>query len=203
MITTSRALVLLLIAFAGSAAAERGDPRALVEGTTSAVIAELRERRASIEQSPSELAALVDRLIVPHFDFERMASYALGNYQRRFNEASRAEFTALFRTLLISTYAKALLEFRDQLINVSPLRLNPGDDDVMVRTKIIEGGAPPLAIDYRLHYGESGWKVYDMSIEGVSVVSTYRRSFASHIRRHGPDSLIERMRDRNAAESPA
>jgi phospholipid transport system substrate-binding protein len=127
-----------------------------------------------------------------------MARLVLGKYWRRANDEQKTTFEKEFRLLIVRTYATALLEYTDEVIEYPPTRLKPGDDDVTVQTVINQPGGVPIPVNYSLHLTEAGqWKVYDMVIDGISLVTNYRSSFASEIRRGSLDDLIGKLVEHN------
>jgi len=145
----------------------------------------------------SELAGLVDTRIVPVFDFERMTRIALARNWRLASPEQQLELTAQFKTLLVRTYSQALLEFRGLAIDYKPLRAAAGETEVTVRSAMRRPGVEALTIDYELADGVGGWRVYDVKIAGVSLVLTYRESFAATVRASGIDGLIKALGDKN------
>jgi len=168
-------------------------PDALMSSLTAEVLARLRADRGS------DLAALVESRIVPVFDFERMTAIALGRNWRLASSAQRSELAAQFKTLLVRTYSRALVEFRDAAIEYRPLRAAAAaaESEVTVHSQVRRSGAEPLTIDYDMADGAAGWRVYDVKIAGVSAVLTYRESFAATVRAEGIDGLIKALADKN------
>ena len=148
-------------------------------------------------QFPNHLYALVDEVVLPHFDFSAMTDLALGNYQDKIDAARKPLITSEFRALLVRTYGKALLEYNDQVIVYKPMEGSIDSGEVTVRTEIEQPGGFPIPLDYRLKLGEQGWKVYDISVDEISLVTNYRSSFARQIRKNGVDGLIELLKSRN------
>lgn len=193
-------LLLLVACLAGAVRASAEpveDPLTVVRNTADHVLARLAVEQDVIRANPGRVHVLVDEIVVPHFDFQRMSSWVLGKHWRRASEAQRAQFPQEFRTLLVRTYATALSEYTDQRIDYLPLRMQPGDTDVTVRTEIHQGAGPNIPVSYRLHQSGGQWKVYDVVIDGISLVTTYRSTFASHIRQRGLDGLIESLASKN------
>ncbi len=190
-------LATLLLTAWGTACATEG-PRQLVEQTSSQVLGRLAAQHAEMKQHPERLYALVKDLVLPHFDFVRMSKWVLGRrYWSEASDAQKRRFVLAFRDLLVRTYATALLEYTDQKVKVQPLRDDPAQGDVVVRTDVEQSGGRPVSIDYSLYRNDSGaWKVYDVAVEGVSLLSSYRSSFASQIRREGMDALIKDLESR-------
>ena len=189
------ALLILLPAFAR--AAEGADAQALVRATADKVLAEVRANKARLDRDSSGIYDLVQRFVVPHFDFARMTQSAMGRHWRSASEDQRAALVREFQEMLVRTYAVALLNYSGQQIEYLPVRASPSDEDVLVQTKVSDSGAPPIPIDYRLSRTVGTWKVYDVTIDGVSLVSNYRSMFAEQVQRTGVDGLIRQLGDRN------
>lgn len=141
--------------------------------------------------------ALVAELIFPRFDFPIMAQWVLGPHWKDADEELRTTFIAQFRKLLVRTYATALLEFSDQEITYPDIPDVQKGRTAVVRQAIEQAGSEPISLGYRLHNASGSWKVFDVSVDGVSLVKTYRASFSSLIRDHGLVSLIESLAAKN------
>lgn len=189
------ALLILLSAFAR--AAEASDAQALVRATADKVLAEVQANKARLDRDSSGIYELVQRFVVPHFDFARMTQSAMGRHWRSASEDQRAALVREFQEMLVRTYAVALLKYSGQQIEYLPVRASSSDEDVLVQTKVSDSGAPPIPIDYRLSRTVGTWKVYDVTIDGVSLVSNYRSTFAEQVQRTGVDGLIKQLSDRN------
>lgn len=170
----------------------------LVKKTTDEVIAELQERRAELEAQPGKIYDFVQEYLLPHFDFERMSRLVLGKHWRRIDEAGRERFIREFQRLLVRTYATSMFKYSDEKISFLPYHGEPGAGEVIVKTEVERPGGEPVPIDYRLYATGGEWKVYDVAVDGVSLVINYRSSFASQIARlGGVDALTEKLRERN------
>lgn len=192
------AATFVLALFAGSAGASVVDsPQALVHQTSERMLAALKENHEAIRQDPGKLYGLIKDIVLPHFDFERMSRWALGRAWRQATPDQRQRFVEEFRTLLVRTYGSALQEYRDQKIRYLPVRMDPAATDVSVRTEVIQSGGPPIPINYGMEKTSDGWKVYDVAVDGISLVSNYRSTFASEVRAHGIDGLIDMLAKRN------
>ena len=176
----------------GLAASTETAAEELVKKTTERVIDVLKIERQVIDANPGRIYEIVDEYVIPHFDFERMSQRVLGKFWHRASDDQKTRFLKEFQTLLVRTYATALREYSDQKIEFLPARPR-NDSEVSVRTQIIRVGGPPIPIQYEMYKGETAWKVYDVSIDGVSLVINYRSTFASEIRSNGLDGLIERL----------
>jgi phospholipid transport system substrate-binding protein len=173
-------------------------PDALVTGVTQDVLSILRHDKALQAGDRKKAMALIEDKIAPHFDFPRMTSLAVGRGWRDADADQRAALTKEFRALLVRTYAKALTAYRDQTVSFKPMSGASGQGDVTVRSEIHQPGATPISLDYRLAQGDGGWKVFDVVVDNVSLVTTYRGSFAAELANGGPDALIKALRKRNA-----
>jgi len=189
-------LLFLTLSMFGSVAAATIPPQELVRSTSDQVLARLKAERAAIDADNSKLYGLVDEIVLPHFDFERIARWVLGKYRRKASAAQLQAFTDEFRVLLVRTYATALNEYTDQPIDYLPLRKSEGEE-VVVRTEVQQPGAFPIPINYSLYLKGDAWKVYDVTIDGVSLVANYRTTFSREIRQKGLDKLIKQLGDKN------
>lgn len=172
-------------------------PQDLVDDTTKKITGALRAEQDKIKANPERLYQIVDEIVLPHFDFERMSSWVLGKYWRKAQNGEKKEFTNEFRTLLVRTYAKALNDNYDKPINMLPMRYKEGADDATVRTEVQQDAGFPIPIDYKMYLKGGVWKVYDVSVDGISLVANYRTSFSQEIRKDGLPKLIERLAERN------
>lgn len=173
-------------------------PDELVKSVSSEVLDIVRKDEAIQRGDTSKAVALVEEKVLPHFDFRLMTSLAVGRDWRQATPEQREKLVSAFRTLLVRTYSNALTEYRDQVIDFKPLRARPEDKDVTVRSEVRQPGAKPVDIDYALEMQGDAWKVYDVAVAGVSLVTNYRSSFASQIRQEGIDGLIASLEAKNA-----
>lgn len=194
------ALVALLLLPAAVGAASDISPQELVRDTSSRMLVALRDEQQAIAADHERLYELVAEIVLPYFDFVRMSQWVLGHHWRAATAEQRDRFVEQFRILLVRTYGSALSEYADEKIIYLPF-VEPGDaTTVTVRTEIEQVGAP-IPIAYSMYRSPDGWKVYDVAISGVSLVTNYRSTFGSIIRKEGMDSLIQQMTDRNNARS--
>lgn len=190
--------IIFMVAF-NIAQAKAQSAQEVVMTTADQVIARLVAERADIEANPHKLYSLINELVIPHFDFLSMSKWVLGKTNWKSASADqRDKFVSEFRTLLVRTYAKALLEYSDQEIVYKPVISNPDSNVVTVETEVKQASGNPVPIDYRMHASGGEWKVVDVAVDGISLVSTYRGSFAAEIRKNGLDSLIAKLSERNA-----
>lgn len=169
-------------------------PQTLVENTTNRVLERLSQDREQLRAEPERIYDLVSDLVLPHFDFVRMSRWVLGraSWQAASNE-QKTRFVLAFRTLMVRTYATALLEYAGQEVFFLPFRGRLEDGDVVVRTEVRQSSAPRIAINYSLYRRDADWLVYDVAVDGVSLLSSYRSSFSTEIRETSLQALIERL----------
>ncbi|WP_371860402.1 MlaC/ttg2D family ABC transporter substrate-binding protein, partial [Sulfuriferula plumbiphila] len=190
------ALSLLVVAH-GQAAGADVAPDVLVKTTTQEVVAILKKDKDIQAGDTRKIYELVDAKILPNFDFNHMTMLAVGKYWPRATPAQRQLLIQEFRTLLVRTYASSLTAFNNQAIEFKPFSMAPEATDVTVQTQVKQPGAQPIPIDYSMEKTPFGWKVYDVAIDGVSLVTNYRSSFGSEIRQSGIDGLIRTLASRN------
>src|SRR5215831_4821649 len=191
-------VALLLWTFSFAVQAQQA-PDKLVKQVADQVVAALREDPDLRAGSQSKMAALIESKIAPHFDFERMTRLAVGRSWREASDEQKKMLIEQFRQLLVRSYSTAYTAYRNMVVDVKPVRLQTGEDDVQVKSEIkLPGGAPPVNVDYAMYKAASEWKVYDVVVDGVSLVTTYRSTFAEEIRQSGVDGLIKSLREKNA-----
>lgn len=183
------------------AATADSDPHALVESITAKILQTIKDNRARLGDAEF-VAQKIEELIVPHIDQIAMSKLALGKHWRAATPAQRDEFVKEFRNLLIRTYKTSLVGYSDQSVDMLPFRpSNEPAKMATVRSQIKRSGGPPIPINYSMRYKpEDGWKVYDIVVEGVSLVTNYRSSFDREITAGGMDKLLTSMRERNVQE---
>lgn len=192
-------LVLLLLTTPVVASASM--PEDIVRQTSDQMLAELTDRKQELQASPGKIYDLVEHIVLPRFDFQRMSRLVLGKYWPRASESEKGAFVNAFQELLVRTYATALLNYSGQEIVYLPVQRKADSNEVTVNTQVQSTGALPIPIDYRLYRDGDDWKVFDVSIDGISLVSNYRSSFASQIRRHKLSGLIQKLEQRNAQKN--
>lgn len=184
--------ILFVLAFSAGARADSGAVQ-MVRATTDEVLAKLRAEGDALKTDRARLYSLVDEMILPHFDFAKMSQRVLGKHWRDATPEQRARFIQEFKTLLVRTYSTALVEYRDQNIEFLPERENSATE-VSVRTQVVKTtGGPPIPITYEVYNKNGEWKVYDVAINGVSLVINYRASFSTEINKAGIDGLIAQL----------
>lgn len=171
----------------------------LVKSTADAVLEKVSTNKQLLKDEPAKAEMLVNEIVLPHFDFIKMTRTAMGKYWKRANETQQQAIVKEFRSLLVRTYSVALLNYSGQKIEYLALRESKQPDRVTVQTLVTEvDGGPRIPVDYRLIQNDESWKVYDVVIDGVSLVSNYRTSFSGQIRRGGIDGLIAELQSNNA-----
>jgi len=195
-------ITFVLMGFSGSVfAIEKVSADQLIKNTSQQVLKALDEQKEQLKKDPNHVYKLVDDIILPHLDFEKMAKLALGKNWRKANAKQQKEFTEVFRQLLVRTYSKSLSEYTGQKIVYLPFRMKAGSKRVTVKTEISQSSGFPIPIDYTLFLKGDAWKVYDIKIDGLSLVTNYRGTFAKEIRAKGISGLIKRLEDKNKQES--
>jgi phospholipid transport system substrate-binding protein len=189
-------IVLVAVMVATAHAADQ-PPDVMIRSVTDEVLKIVRDDRAILSGDAVRAAELVERKVLPRFDFQRMTALAVGRDWRVATPAQRERLVELFRSLLVRTYSNALTQYKDQPIEFRPLRGGAADSDVRVHADIRQPGAAPIALDFRLEKAAEGWKVYDIAVAGVSLVTNYRGSFSQEIQRRGVDGLIRSLEDKN------
>jgi len=177
-------------------------PDALVKSVAEDVLRIVRQDKQLREGDTSRMAQLIEEKIVPHFDFERMTRLAVGRNWREASPEQRKTLVDEFRTLLVRSYSAAYSTYNHIVVEVRPLKVQPDEEDVQVKSQIkLPGGAPPVNVDYSMVKNNDAWKVYDVSVDGVSLVTTYRSTFADEVRKGGIDGLIKSLKDLNTAKA--
>ncbi|MGO9445406.1 MAG: phospholipid-binding protein MlaC [Thiobacillaceae bacterium] len=176
-------------------------PDVLAKTTTQEVIAILKADKDLKSRNINRVYELVEDKVLPHFDFDRMTQLAVGRYWQKTTPEQKQSLVHEFKNLLVRTYASALTSFTNQVVEFKPLALKPDDTDVTVKTEVVQPGGQPIPIDYSMYKTDFGWKVYDVSIDGVSLVINYRASFGNTIRQSGIDGLIALLRAKTASVS--
>jgi phospholipid transport system substrate-binding protein len=189
--------VLLLALWPVFALAGDEQPAEVIRSATRNVLSSLAAA-PEIRKDPAKLNRIIQGYIVPYVDFVALSRLTLGRNWQQATAQQRSQFAREFGTLLIKTYSTALAEYANQEIEFLSSSVSADKRRATVRTRIIEQGRAPLAVDYSLMQVERTWKIYDVAIEGVSLAINYRTTFAVEIRNHGIDGLIQRLAERNA-----
>ncbi len=196
-------LVWLLFVFFLAPAVAQAQPRsdasapdALVKNVTEEVLDILRKDKAIQSGNRQRAIALIETKVAPHFDFARMTSLAVGRSWQQADAGQRKALTGEFRTLIIRTYATSLTAYRDQTVSFKPAKPSAGDE-VIVRSQINKPGNQPIPLDYSLAKSEAGWKVFDVAIANISLVTNYRSTFASEVEKGGIAGLLKSLQEKN------
>tara|TARA_R110002073_G_scaffold225826_1_gene386689 strand:+ start:1456 stop:2073 length:618 start_codon:yes stop_codon:yes gene_type:complete len=173
-------------------------PDKLVDRTVQEVMSIINQDEDIKAGNKDRIHSLIKNKILPHFDFTRMTQLAMGKNWKKAAPEQQNELVEEFRTLLVRTYSNALSSYRDEIVKVSPLAALGDDVDATVKTQIIQGkGKQPVHINYDMKKKPDGWKVYDVTVAGVSLVTNYRGSFNSQIRKGGVEGLIKKLTEKN------
>lgn len=195
---TSAVLSVMLVTAPGLAMAEISAEE-LVKQTADDVLNTIKNDKDIQAGNQQKIFALAEEKILPNFDFDRVCRMVLGKNWKTASPEQQAMFQKEFRSLLLRTYAVALGKYKNQVIEFKPLRAEPDAKNVSVKTQILQPGGQPIAVDYSLVKAEGGWKVYDIVIESVSLVTNYRSQFSNEIRTNGLDSLNKKLAEKNKA----
>jgi phospholipid transport system substrate-binding protein len=191
------ALVLISALVAPFSLAEDVAPNVLLKAVTLEVISIIRQDEDIQAGNPAKVADLVETRIVPLFDFTRMTQIAMARNWPLVSPEQQKALTTEFKTLLVRTYSTALSSYRDQVIEFKRLRAASGDTEVTVKSVMKQPRTEPLTMDYDMEKIAAEWKVYDIKIDGVSLIATYREAFACKVREGGVDGLIKAISDKN------
>jgi phospholipid transport system substrate-binding protein len=180
---------------------------ALAQETPDALVKRVSTETVQLIKSDPKLAAgdaarvreVIETKLLPHFDFPRMTQLAMGRNWSRATPEQQKRLTDEFRTLLVRTYSNALTQYRDETIDVKPLRADASAGEVTVRSEVVRPGKPPVQIDYGMAKTPQGWKTYDVIVGGVSLVTNYRDEFNEQIKAGGVDGLVKTLADKNRA----
>jgi phospholipid transport system substrate-binding protein len=188
----------LALLFAGYASAQ-STPDVMIKTVAEDVRGIIKQDKDLQAGDANKIYALVEEKVFPNLNFAKTTRLAVGKSWTQASPEQREALIKEFRSLLVRTYATSLRQFRDQQIEYKPLSLTPTDTDVVVRTNVIQPGQQPVGVDYRVEKGADGWKVYDIVVDGVSLVTTYRGEFTERVRQSGIDGLIKALADKNRA----
>ena len=189
-------LLFLAVFFSINSIAALG-PEDLVRKTAEDVLFAINADQEIQKGNKEKIYKLAEEKILPNFDFERVARLVLGRAWRSASEEQKKGFIIEFRTLLLKTYAVALSKYKDQKIKFKPTRISEENTIVVVKSEITQSGAQPIRVNYALSKDTGKWLVFDIVIEGVSLVTNYRSQFSSEIKRNGMDTLIKKLSKKN------
>lgn len=194
---------LLLTCASMGARAEMVEPDALIKNTAQEVLEIVRQDQDIRAGNQKKILELVDAKVLPHFNFTRMTQLAVGKSWRKATPEQKQVLVTEFRNLLVRTYTKAFTVYKDQTIDVKPFKMPAGATEVTVKTVIVKPGSQPIPVDYDMEKTSDAWKVYDLSIEGVSLVTSYRGTFSEQVQQGGIDGLIKTLVEKNQAAANA
>jgi phospholipid transport system substrate-binding protein len=196
--TKLNSVLLLALALAAPVLpAQEVEPNVLLQTATVEVIAAMKQERDLHGGQPKQVANLIETKVLPLLDFPRMTQIAVARNWRIATPEQQAALTSEFKTLLVRTYSMALSSYRDQVIEFRSMHMAPADTEVTVKSVVKQSGTEPIAMDYDMEKTTAGWKVYDIKVAGISLVTTYRESFSEKIREQGVDGLIKALKDKN------
>ena len=193
------ASLMMFLAFSVSVAFAQGalPPDALIKKVTEDILSTVRADKDIQSGDTRKAIELVRAKAVPYFNFKRMTALAMGRDWRQASAEQKAKLTAEFEQLLIRTYSNALTGYKDQTIRYKPFKAREGETDVVVKTEVLQPGGQPIQLDYALEKDSDGWKVFDVVVAGVSLVTNYRDTFNQEVRTNGVDGLIKMLADKN------
>lgn len=196
-------LSILLIGASMNGRAEMLPPDELIRNTVQVLLELIKQDERAPEASKKKLVEYIDVKVLPHFDFERMTKLAVGRAWRSATPEQKTLLIAEFRTLLVRTYIKAITSSNVVSIETRPIVIPAGETEVSVKTKIIRVAAPPLLVNYDMGQTANGWKMFDLTVEGISLVVTHRGSFAEKVQQTGIDGLIKSLSELNNVPTSA
>ncbi len=189
--------IITVLTFNGAVLAQEQTPDALIKQVTTEVLEIVRKDKDIQSGNTKKAIELVEAKVLPHFNFTRMTQLAVARDWKQSSPAQQKVLTEEFRSLLVRTYSKALTEYKNQTIEFKPFKMQAGETDVKVRTQIDQAGAKSIGLDYYLEKMPNGWKVYDIEVGGVSLVTNYRSEFTAEVRKGGIDGLIATLQTKN------
>ena len=198
-----RKFIAFLAALLPALALAQEAPDALVKRIADELVAIIKSDKDLQAGNSRKVVELAEQKVLPHFDFARMTRLAVGRNWAQASDAQKEALTKEFRTLLVRTYSTSLSQYRNQTIEVKPAKIAAQDTEATVRTAVLQQGGPAIPIDYAMEKTASGWKVYDVIIDGASLVTTYRGSFNDQIQKGGIDGLVKTLQARNSGGTGA
>jgi len=190
-------LFILIFFFSIPARAQMLAPDALAKSVTDEVLTVIRADKDIQSGNQKKVLELVETKVLPHFSFPRMTQLAMGKNWRDANADQQKRLVGEFRALLVRTYTTAFTQYKNQVVEYKPVRMAAGDTEVVVQSQIKQNSGPPVAVDYNMEKTDAGWKVYNMKIEGISLVENYRNTFNTEVQKHGVDGLIATLTQKN------
>lgn len=194
--------LLFAVLVSSVAFAQEDLPEGMVKKVTDEVLTIVRQDKDIQNGNTKKAIELVEAKVLPNFNFQRMTSLAMGRDWNKASADQKKRLTEEFKTLLVRTYSNALTSYRDQTVRYKPTKMQAGDTEVVVKTEIVQPGNKPVQLDYSVEKGEGGWKVFDVVVAGVSLVSNYRDTFNQEVRANGVDGLIQMLANKNKQMEP-
>ncbi|MEI7613924.1 MAG: ABC transporter substrate-binding protein [Betaproteobacteria bacterium] len=195
-------LLLGVFLLSSPAFAQEDSPDALIKKVTDDVLTIVRQDKDIQSGNTKKAIELVENKVLPHFNFLHMTALAMGRDWNKANPEQKKRLADEFKTLLVRTYSNALTGYKDQAVRYKPTKMQAGDTEVVVKTEIVQPGNKPIQLDYSLEKLDAGWKVYDVIVAGVSLVSNYRDTFNQEVRANGVDGLIVMLVNKNKQNEP-
>ena len=192
-----RFAALLFAAFVFTSAQAQEAPDVLIQTVSDEVLDVIRKDKDIQNGNTAKVIELVDKKILPHFNFPHMTALAVGKEWKKASPQQQQQLTTEFKTLLVRTYSNALIGYRNQKIVYKPFKMNAGDVEALVRTEVQQPGSKAIQLDYSLEKLDAGWKVFDVSVAGISLVTNYRDQFGQEVRNSGIDGLISTIAAKN------
>ena len=183
--------------FFATVAYAQESPDVLVQRVTEDVLEIIRKDKDIQNGDTRKVIELVDKKVLPNFNFTHMTALALGKEWRKATPQQQTQLTAEFKTLLVRTYSNALTSYKNQKVVYKPFKMGAAETDVLVRTEVLQPGSKPVQLDYSLEKLDSGWRVYDVVVAGISLVTNYRDQFNQEVRNGGVDGLIASVAAKN------
>ncbi len=177
--------------------AQEETPDALIRKVTDDVLSVVRQDKDIQSGNTRKVMDLIETKVLPHFNFQRMTALAVGKDWNKASAEQKKRLADEFRTLLVRTYSNALTSYKDQTLRYRPLKLQSGETETVVKTEVLQPGGKPIQMDYAVEKQAEGWKVYDVIVAGVSLVTNYRDTFAQEVRANGIDGLIQMLAAKN------
>ena len=193
----TRWILAFALLFAASTFAQDGGPEQLVQKVTEEVLATIKSDKQLQAGDKQKALKLAEEKVLPHIDFEESTRLAVGRAWAKATPEQKKKLVDEFRRMLVRTYSNAIEGYQGQTLKVLPPRGKQGGDDATVRAQFIRAGGQPLPLEFQARKTEKGWKIYDIAVEGVSLVLTYRSEFDTVVKQGGIDALIKRLRDKN------
>jgi len=177
--------------------AQEESPDAMIKKVTDDVLNIVRQDKDIQSGNTKKAIELVEVKVLPNFNFQRMTALALGRDWNKATPEQKRRLSEEFKTLLVRTYSNALTGYKDQTIRYKPTKMQSGDTEVLVKTEVVQPGSKPIQLDYSLEKQADGWKVYDVIVAGVSLVTNYRDTFGQEVRANGIDGLVQMIATKN------